>query len=205
MKKYIKTNFCGIVTPSKKNNALEFNQCMKSDKITYIIYADMKSLIKKTNRCANNPEITTKIGEHNSCGYSMSKNRAFNNKESKHSLYHGEDCIKKFCESLREHAKNIIGFGKKKMLPLRKEELKSHQDAKACCICGILQKLPKNKNYRKVRDHWHYTDKFRGAVHGICKLKFIVPNEIPVVFHDGSNCDYNFIIKELANAFRGKF
>ena len=49
MKKYVKTNFCGIVIPSKKNNVLEFNQCMKSDKMPYIIYADMKSLIKKTN------------------------------------------------------------------------------------------------------------------------------------------------------------
>ena len=38
--------------------------------------------------------------------------------------------MKKFCEFLREHAKNIIDFEKKKMLPLTKEELKSHQDAK---------------------------------------------------------------------------
>ena len=63
--------------------------------------------------------------------------------------------MKKFCESLREHAKNIIDFEKKKMLPLTKEELKSHQDAKICYICGkgILQKLAKSKSYRKFRDN----------------------------------------------------
>ena len=44
--------------------------------------------------------------------------------------------MKKVCESLKEHAKNIIDFEKKKMLPLTKEELKSYQDAKVCCICG---------------------------------------------------------------------
>ena len=44
--------------------------------------------------------------------------------------------MKKFCESLREHAKNIIDFEKKKMLPITKEELKSHRDAKVCYICG---------------------------------------------------------------------
>ena len=44
--------------------------------------------------------------------------------ENKHILYHGKDCIKKFCESLREHAKNVIDLEKKKMLPLTKEELK---------------------------------------------------------------------------------
>ena len=32
-----------------------------------------------------------------------------------------------------------------------------------------------------------------------------MPNEIPVVFHNGSNHDYHFIIKELANDFQGKF
>ena len=56
----------------------------------------------------------------------------FDHIEKKHTLYRGKDCIKKFCEFLREHAKNTIDFEKKKMLPLTKEELKSHQDGKLC-------------------------------------------------------------------------
>ena len=32
-----------------------------------------------------------------------------------------------------------------------------------------------------------------------------MPNEIPVVFHNGSNYDYHFIIKELTNEFEGQF
>ena len=32
-----------------------------------------------------------------------------------------------------------------------------------------------------------------------------MPHEIPVVFHNGSNYDYHFIIKELANKFDGQF
>ena len=48
----------------------------------------------------------------------------------------------KFCESSREHAKSIIDFEKKKLLSLTKEELKSHQDAKICYICG--KKMLKN-------------------------------------------------------------
>ena len=93
------------------------------------------------------------------------------------------------------------------MLPLAKEELKPDQDAKVCYICGerILRKLSKSINYRKVRDHCHYTGKYRGAAHSICNLKFNMPHEIPVVFHNGSKYDYHFIIKELANEFEGKF
>ena len=44
--------------------------------------------------------------------------------------------MKMCCISLREHEKNIIDFEKKKILTLIKEELKSHQDAKVCYICG---------------------------------------------------------------------
>ena len=44
--------------------------------------------------------------------------------------------MKKFCTSFREHARNITYFEKKKMSPLTKQKLKSHQDAKVCYICG---------------------------------------------------------------------
>ena len=67
------------------------------------------------------------------------------------------------------------------------------------------EKNAKDKNYRKVRDHVHYTGKYRGAAHSIYNLKFYVPNEILVVFLNGSNYDYHFIIKELANEFEGQF
>ena len=62
-----------------------------------------------------------------------------------------------------------------------------------------------NIKYRKVRDHCHYTSKYRGAAHDICNLRYIIPKEIPVVFHNGSTYDYHFIIKELAEEFDGKY
>ena len=45
MKKYVKTAFCRIVMLSGHNNILEFNQYMKSDKMSYIIYVHTESLI----------------------------------------------------------------------------------------------------------------------------------------------------------------
>ena len=35
---------------------------------------------------------------------------------NKYILYSGKDCMKKFCASFREHAKNLIGLKKKEML-----------------------------------------------------------------------------------------
>ena len=57
-------------------------------------------------------------------------------KQTRQAAYDWKHCMKKLCKSLREQAKSTIDFEKKKILPLRKEELKSHQDAKACYICG---------------------------------------------------------------------
>ena len=135
------------------------------------------------------------------------KNWAFAHIENKRTLYCRKDCMKMFCESLREHVKNINDFGEKKLSLLTKEEIKSHQDTKVYYICGkrILKKLSKSINYLKVRDHCYYTGKYRGAAHhSICNLKSNVPNEIPVVFHNSSNCDHYFIIKKLANEFEEK-
>ena len=42
---------------------IEFNQCLKSDKAPFIIYADLESLIEKINRYKKNPQklSTTKV------------------------------------------------------------------------------------------------------------------------------------------------
>ena len=62
-----------------------------------------------------------------------------------------------------------------------------------------------NKKYQRVRDHCHYTGKFRGAAHSICNLRYKTPKEIPVVFHNGSTYVYHFKIKQLAKEFDGQF
>ena len=60
-------------------------------------------------------------------------------------------------------------------------------------------------DYQKVSEYCHYTGKYRRAAHSICNWKFNLPNEIPVIFHNGSIYDYHFIIKILANEFEGQF
>ena len=110
----------------------------------------------------------------------MSTICVFDHIENKHTWHPEKNCMKKFCTYLIERSKHIIDFGKKKMLSLTKEELKSHQDAKVSYIWGkrILKMFAKDKNYRKVRYHCHYTGKYRGAAHSNCNLKFNVSNEI---------------------------
>ena len=59
--------------------------------------------------------------------------------------------------------------------------------------------------YYKIKDHCYYTGKHIGEAHVVCIKKYKTPTEIPVVFQNGSTCDYHFIIKELAKEFKGQF
>ena len=93
------------------------------------------------------------------------------------------------------------------MIPLTNEEKKIHHEQKVCYICkkGFSTDDDNNKKYYKVRDHCHYTGKYRGAAHDICNLTYKTPKKIPVVFHNGSTNDYHFIIKQLVEEFEGQF
>ena len=62
----------------------------------------------------------------------------------------------------------------------------------------------KNEKYRKVKDHCHYTGKFRGAAHSNCNLRYQVPKNIPIVIHN-VGYDTHFIINQLAEEFKSEF
>ena len=72
-------------------------------------------------------------------------------------------------------------------------------------FCDDKNKKSEYDLYHKVRDHCHYTGKFRGAAHNICNLWYKVLKKIPIVFHNGSTYDYHFVIKQLAKEFKGEF
>ena len=95
------------------------------------------------------------------------------------------------------------------MVLLTDKENKPYEKQKLCYICKKEFSTDENdknafKLYHKVRDHCHYTGKFRGAAHSICNLRYKTPKEIPIVFHNGSTYDYHFIINKLAKEFDGQ-
>ena len=70
--------------------------------------------------------------------------------------------------------------------------------AKIYCICRekFENKYVKDKIFWKVRDHFHGTGEYGGAAHSI---------KFPIVFHNGSNYDYHFIIKKIAEGIEKQF
>ena len=192
--------------PNKDNNIIKYNHGEKSIKIPFTFYADLKCLLEKMSTCQNDPNksSTTKINKHTPSGYSIFTNCSFDESKNKISYYRGDDCMKKFCKDLRKHSIKIINYEKKKMISLTPEEKIHHNKQKVCYICK-KEFDNNNKKQQKVRDYCHYTGKYRGAAHNNCNLRYKIPKEIPVVFHNGSTYDYHFIIKELVKEFEGNF
>ena len=112
-----------------------------------------------------------------------------------HDVYRGKDCMKKFCEFLREDAMKIIVF-EKNMKLLTEEQKESYENATNFYICKekLEKKYLKDKKYYQVRD-----------VAIIQKFPQKFPKEIPIVFHNGSNYGYHFIIKVLVEKFKKQF
>ena len=154
----------------------------------------------------DNPETLskTKINKNTPSGYSLFTNCSFDSAKNKLDCSRGKDCMEKLCKILKEHATKLIICEKKEIIPLTHEEKKSYEKQK---VCHIYKKgfstdddneIARNKKYHKVRYHCHYTRKGREAADSICNLRCKTPKEIPVVFHNGSTYDYQFIIKQLA-------
>ena len=69
-----------------------------------------------------------------------------------------------------------------------------YKRSERCHICF----KPFKKDKPKVRDHCHYTGRYRGPAHTKCKLQYKIPSYIPIVFHSLSGYDAHLFIKELA-------
>ena len=86
-----------------------------------------------------------------------------------------------------------------KPLKLTPEEEKDFKSAKLCHICEKeLLVYEKTGEIFKVRDHCHFTGRYRGAAHNECNLKCRKPLILPVVFYNLQGYDSHLFIKQLA-------
>ena len=201
-------DFCKINLPEVGENNKEHDFGSKSLRMNYIIYVDLECLLVKYDTCTNNSNRSYTINEaqHIPSGYSISI--LDNSTNSSKVLYYREkDCNQKLCKELREIGEELFDTEENPMIPLTPEQKRFHNNAKRCHICQSQfysedHVSVKSTNYRKVKDHDHYTGIYRGAAHSICNLRYSTQRDIFVVIHNGTNYDFHLIIKELNEEFR---
>ena len=89
------------------------------------------------NTCNNNPNksYTTAKALHKPSGYSLLTSCSFDKSENKQTYYRGRDCMKRFCDDLKEHVIRIINYETKPMIALTEEEKESYENQQLCHIC----------------------------------------------------------------------
>ena len=102
-------DYCYIEMP-KKGESLKYHPGVKSMKASYIIVADIESLLRKMDTCANDPgkSSTEKKNKHEMCRYSLFADCSFDEKNNAIDYYRGKDCLKKFCQDLKKQSKSIV-------------------------------------------------------------------------------------------------
>ena len=198
-------DFCHLKMPDVDNNILESKPGKKSLKNAFIIYADLECLILKMNTCNNNPNkaYTAAKALHKPSGYSLLTSCSFDKSENKQIYYRGKDCMKRFCDDLKEHVTRITNYEMRPMDSLTKEEEESHKNQEQCHIWEKTFCTDNNKEMRTVKEHCHYTGQYRGDAHSKYNLNYKIVKEIPALFHNGTVYDYHFIIKYLSTEFKG--
>ena len=98
-----------------------------------------------------------------------------------------------FIQWLEADVRDLVNIKDKEMI-FTEEDKKRFNKSKECWICG--EPLSADD---KVRDHCHYTGRFRGPAHNKCNLKFRKPKFVPVVFHNLSGYDSHLFIKKLGS------
>ena len=113
-------DYCIVKMHNNENKAVMYKYSQKSKRVPLVIYSDIECLVKKTDDDQN--KTTIKINSHIPCGYSMFTHCSFDNTKNKLDNYRGEDCMKKFDESVKCHVSIIISYEQKEMIKLTKEE-----------------------------------------------------------------------------------
>ena len=209
-KEYCNNNECVKIMMPPQNTFLRFKNFRYSEKAPFAIYADFESLIKPLDNCDPDPNksYTKKYQKHEPisfCYYiecfdnSLCK-EIFNDNTKRKQLNsyiktkpEDPDAIDVFIKWLEDDVKFLANIKPKKMI-FTKEDEKQFNTVSDCWICG--EELGNDR----VRDHCHYTGRYRGAAHNSCNLKYRKPESVPVFFHNLTGYDSHLFIKKLGSS-----
>ena len=178
-----------------KGDILKFKNYYKGERLLFMIYADTESLVKPIQSCkpSSQSSYTKKYQKHEPISFSYYI-KCFDDNVFKPRLrsYTGEDAMQKFVEWLENDVKEIANIPEKRMI-FKIQEQQQYEKETKCWVCKGKFK----QDDKKVRDHCHFTGRYRGAAHNSCNLKYRKPNFTPVAFHNLSGYDSHLFIKHL--------
>ena len=197
----LNNNYCQLKLPKRYDNKLKYKSGHKSIKNPHMIFADLECLLKNTNNLnsdlSSDNTCCIKESLHVPCGYGLYLLGSYD--QNLLTPYRGIDCMKEFVRALKVIIKMISESKKANKKDLTSTEEYDYHCSNKCYLCS--KKFNDEEN--KVKDFCYYTGNFKGSAHRKCINNSLREIEIPICFHNGSNYDYHFIIKEIAKEFDG--
>ena len=193
---------CGEFAAAKVELAggkCSFKNWERTMHVPVVCYADFESILKPCLD-ASRPWLRlkgNKTHEHIPCGFCFHLVSPFVEMDPvlKRAENETNQLPQDFIRELISRVKQAhLSLPKKEMIPLNSEEWKKFRESEVCWLC---KKKFGEKTLPKVRDHCHYTGKFRGAAHQSCNLKFQRPKFTPVFFHNLQNYDAHLFVRAL--------
>ena len=200
---YCQDNETIRVEMPQKGSKIEFSDGQNQFEVPFIMYTDFESILEPVQ--GPNPEptgpYTLEVTKHSPSAWCVYSKFPYREVKDPLKHYRGKDCLEKFCDYIRQEANRLYHmFPEKPMDPLTKKQWKKYIKASRCHIC--FKQFGDSKKGPKVRDHCHYTGRYRGPAHRNCNLMYRIPSCIPVVFHYLSGYDAHLFIKELGKNSR---
>ena len=179
----------------KEEDIMVFKNHYKKLKAPFVIYADFECLTTKTGTVSTKELKTDRYQHHRPCGFMINVVNSIDNSNEPF-LYRGEDCMDVFVKKMIEVKDKIMDKMKEnKDIIMTANDWRDFNTATRCFICGKDFK----EGDKKVRDHCHFTGKYRGCAHDDCNLQFSMRYyKVPVFLHNLKNYDSHLII-ERAN------
>ena len=197
--KYCSNNETVCVKMPPTNTLLGFKNNHKQLPIPFEVYADFECFTKPMNTCSPNPKESYNYNyqKHEPSGFCFYIKGIVDTVFSPIVYTKNEDSddvARIFVDKLAKVTNKIYNDFYRRPIPLRltKAEQKSFNEAETCHICK--EELLADK----VRDHCHFTGKYRGAAHNSCNLQCRKPMILPVIFHNLQGYDAHLFIKQLA-------
>ena len=198
--RYCSSNETVAVKLPPQNTKLCFNNYHKQLPIPFVIYADFECFTKPMSSCCPNPENSYSYNyqKHEPSGFCLYIKGIDPNISFKPILYtktnSSDDIPAIFVSKLAKVTNKIYNNFYCRPIPLKltPSEQDSFDKAEICHICK------KELLTDKVRDHCHFTGKYRGAAHNSCNLQCRKPMILPVIFHNLQGYDAHLLIKQLS-------
>ena len=188
----------------EKGSFISFIHHNRSIKVPFVVYADFEAFTEEISTCEPNQRssFTQKYQKHRPSGFCYKivcfDEQLFNQKPV---LFRAEsedeDISTIFVEMLERDIKRIqekFDFSKKMIFTFKDKD--DFEKAEICWIC----QNEFGGGEKKVRDHCHFTGKYRGAAHVKCNLQFKKPKFTPVIFHNLSGYDVHLFVKNLGKS-----